>query len=104
MSLPVGITVNSYDDILIGDRDNCRILNYDNLGNFKMLFGKSGSGDGYFQAGRLHPAVDQFDRIFVTDYFQSCLQIFEADGTFISRLGAKSNSILNSEFHLLMVY
>lgn len=79
---------NSQRDLISVDSE-FHVNVYDSNGSNKFRFGGEGSGDGEFQThyldgdSTLHVCVDHQDRMIVSDYYGSTVQLFDTDGSFL---------------------
>jgi peptidylamidoglycolate lyase len=79
-NMPTDIAVNSKNDILVSDGyGNCRIVVFNDNGEFKFEFGKCGSGNGEFNTPH-GLALDSNDEIYVADRENNRVQKFTANG------------------------
>ena len=69
---------------------NNRIVKFDSVGNFIAAWGSKGTGPGEFNTPH-GLAIDDSGRVYVADRGISRVQVFDADGTFVSEW--KSNEI-----------
>jgi DNA-binding beta-propeller fold protein YncE len=83
---PLGVTVDSGDNIYISDTGNNRIQKFDSDGNFILTFGSFGNGDGEFDSPS-GVAVDSGDNIYVSDTGNNRIQKFNSNGEFILMWG-----------------
>jgi DNA-binding beta-propeller fold protein YncE len=103
---PSSITIDSLDNIFVGDSSNHRIQKFSLAGNFQLEFGTScfilvndpncvdpdgggplELGDGQFFGGP-DLAIDSFDNIYVADEVNNRIQKFNNTGGFLSKFGA----------------
>ncbi len=92
---PLGIIVNSQDQIIIADAGNSRIQICDHDGNCEA-FGSWGRAAGEF----INPhgvAVDSKDRIYTVDTHTNRVQIFDSKGNWISMFGSAGSAL--GQFH-----
>ena len=75
LSSPLGLAVDSFDNIIVADENNNRIAVFDSAGTFLLNFGSSGSGPGQFDEPN-GVAVTLNDRILVMDADNSRVQVF----------------------------
>ena len=77
---PAGIAIRG-DVLYITDQRNNRVQKMSTSGNFISKFGYSGSGDGQLNLPR-GIRLDIEGRVFVSEYSNHRVSVFEADGTF----------------------
>jgi len=85
LSLELIVLDRQHIESLTGTGQGARIQIFDMNGLFKRSFGERGIGDG--KLGK--PAgveVDSEGRIYVTDTYQQLVQVFDANGTFLTSL------------------
>ena len=84
---PVGLVVDSSDNIYVADWGNNRIQKFDSNGNFITKWGTPGTGDGQFNrpAGL---AIDSSGNILVVDEGNNRIQKFDSNGNFITKWGS----------------
>ena len=82
------IAVDSVGNLYVADISNDRIMVLNrNSGATIRTWGTTGSGDGQFN----HPAglaIDSNDRVYVTDLNNHNVQVFNSDGTFLTKWGS----------------
>ena len=85
-STPEAIALRG-DYMYIAESSNNRLQKIRATGNHEFIsqFGKGGSGDGEFSYPR-GICLDPEGRIFVSDYSNNRVQVFEADGTFACKI------------------
>ena len=87
---PLGIAIDSSENIYVVDSGNRRIQKFDSGGKFIKNIGKAGSGDGEFYIPR-YIAIDSFDNLYVTEEGSSMshtqIQKFNSEGNFILKFG-----------------
>lgn len=88
------VHVDPWDNLFVGDSQNCRVQKFDAQGKFMMLFGSQGNGPGQFGglSGPNGVAVDEDGYIYVTDTHtllggNNRVQKFDAKGHFIKAWG-----------------
>jgi DNA-binding beta-propeller fold protein YncE len=94
---PQGIVVNSKGNIFVADTQNDRVQIFNETGIFLNSFGTTSKSDkihgpqkGYF----LRPkalAVDSHDRIYVADFDNNRIQVFDENGEVLKSFGSKGN-------------
>ena len=80
---PMGIAVDSDDNLCVVDHFNDRVQKFDSAGTFVTKWGTSGIGDGEFD-GPVGIAVDNSDHVYVSDHYGSRIQKFSSSGGFIT--------------------
>jgi len=83
-SNPEGVAVWG-DTVYVCDSSNHRIQKLSTSGNFISKFGVNGSGEGQFSYPR-GICIDLEGKMFVADYSNNRIQMFEPDVTFVSML------------------
>jgi DNA-binding beta-propeller fold protein YncE len=80
---PVGITVDSNNEVYVVDNENHRVQKFTSNGDFITKWGTFGSGNGQFRG----PYGIAFDRdtkgVYVSDHGIGNIQIFTQDGQFL---------------------
>ncbi|XP_033113739.1 tripartite motif-containing protein 2-like isoform X1 [Anneissia japonica] len=87
---PCFIAINSHDELYVTDNENNRVQVFTTDGQFIRTFGRTGTGDGEFKSPR-GIACDQDDRVLVSS--NNRLQLFNRDGTFVSRIDEKEDAL-----------
>ena len=87
---PVGLAVDSSNNVYVADLSNDRIEEFDSNGNYLTQWGGYGSGNGQFilPAG---VAVDSSNNIYVTDSRNYRVQKFDANGNYLIQWGGYGN-------------
>jgi sugar lactone lactonase YvrE len=88
---PTDVAIGRNGDIYVadghanggGDGGNARIVQFDRNGAFIRAWGRKGMGPGEFDMPH-DLAIDSHDRLFVADRQNNRIQIFEADGRYVS--------------------
>lgn len=86
-STPLGIAVDSNDNIFVVDQGNYRIQKFDSAGTYVTQWGSNGTGNGQFQYP-IGIAVDSNDNVFVVDQTRDDVQKFQNDGTYVTKFGS----------------
>ncbi|MGB9940271.1 6-bladed beta-propeller [Methanosarcina sp.] len=81
---PIGIDVDSLDNIYVADFGNHRIQKFDSNGNFITRWGSEGTGTGQFKYPR-DVAVDSSDNVYVAEERNNRIQKFDSNGNFINQ-------------------
>jgi streptogramin lyase len=88
---PYGVAVDSNGKIYVTDKGNNRVQVFDTDGTHDFNIGKndntSGTGDGEFD-GPFGIEVDNNGKIYVVEYNNNRVQVFNADGTYFSQFGS----------------
>ncbi|HET8861917.1 MAG TPA: hypothetical protein VFM94_01545 [Solirubrobacterales bacterium] len=79
---PMGIAVDGNSNIWVADRENNRIVKFDEAGNFLMQFGTTGTGNGQFKDPR-GIAISSNGTIWVSEVGNKRVQAFNSQGEFI---------------------
>ena len=96
-SLPVGIAVDTSNNVYVADNQNHRIQKFDSSGTFLTKWGSFGTGDGQFS----HPwgiAQDAAGNVYVADSSNHRIQKFDSSGTFLTKWGSQGSS--DGQFNL----
>ncbi len=93
---PLGIAINSSNNIYVADLDNNRIQKFDSNGTFILMWGSSGSTNGKFNKPQ-DVAVDNLSNVYVTDQDNNRVQKFDSNGIFILSWGSIGNG--NGQFN-----
>jgi DNA-binding beta-propeller fold protein YncE len=82
---PAGVAVSKSGHIYVADGyGNSRVVKFSPEGKFIKAWGKKGSGPGEFNLPHAI-AVGADDRIYVTERLNSRVQIFDADGNYLTQ-------------------
>src|SRR5688572_22029330 len=89
--LPTELALDSQGNSYVIDGGNHRVQKFDRDGNFLLMWGDSGAGDGQFmfQASPAHYGsitVDKDGYVYVTDHHNR-VQKFDTNGTFLMKFG-----------------
>ena len=85
--VPIGIAVDSADNVYVVDNDNNRVQKFDSNGNFITTWGSEGSAVGQFKVP-IGIAVDSAGNAYVTDFYENSIQKFDSNGNFITTWGS----------------
>jgi tripartite motif-containing protein 71 len=96
---PHTLAVDHQGNVYLSDSSlNPRILKYDPQGKFLLQWGSKGSGNGQFEFAPTDPntgpgtgfiAVDVQGNLYVSDGYNSRVQKFDPNGTFLAKWGSK---------------
>ena len=81
---PLGLTVDSENNIYVTDISLSRIQKFTSDGEFISQWGETGKGDGQFDSP-WGIAIDNEDNVYVSEMFNDRIQKFTSDGEFITR-------------------
>jgi len=84
---PIGIDVDSSDNVYVADFGNHRIQKFDGNGNLITKWGSFGTGNGQFNYPR-DVAVDSSDNVYVAEERNNRIQKFDSNGNFIFQWGS----------------
>lgn len=82
---PIGIASDGKGNLYVVDRENNRVLKFDESGKFLMQFGSAGSANGQFNEPR-EIAVSAAGNIWVSELGNKRLQQFTPSGVFIRKI------------------
>ena len=83
---PVGVAVDSLDNVYVVDRNNHRIQKFDVDHNHLLSWGSVGTAEGAFNLPNWI-AVDASDNVYVVDQGNNRVQVFDSTGTFSTTWG-----------------
>jgi sugar lactone lactonase YvrE len=92
---PVGVAVDSSNNVYVTDNGNNRIQKFDQNGNYLLQWGGSGNGNGKFS----YPsgiAVDSNNNVYVADSFNQRIQKFDSNGNYLLQWGSSGSG--NGQF------
>lgn len=98
-SSPQGVAINSKGSIYVSDTENNRVQIFNRDGIFLSSFGvksRDESEEGVQRGNFKRPkslAIDSKDRLFVLDYDNHRIQIFDEHGVFLNELGEKGDGM-----------
>lgn len=95
--MPIGIGIDSSDNIYVSDAALNRIQKFDSNGNYLLQFGSAGSGNGQFNMP--YSVIYDSNFIFVSDGMNSRVQKFDLSGNYISQFG--SNGTGDGQFQMI---
>ena len=84
---PVGIAVDSVDNVYVVDQYNHRIQKFDSSGNYLDQLGSYGTDEGHFN----YPSdvvADSANNIYVVEHQSARVQKFDANGNFLTKWGS----------------
>jgi sugar lactone lactonase YvrE len=84
---PVGIAIDSANDLYVADSGNNRIQKFNSAGTFVTKWGTMGTGNGEFNAPQ-GVAVDTVGTVYVGDTGNNRVQLFSNTGTFLEVCGS----------------
>ena len=82
----VPITVN-LNNVYVADLNNDRIQKFDDLGNFLLKWGASGTGNGQFKKP-YGVAIDGLNNVYIVDKDNHRVQKFDSNGSFLFTWGS----------------
>ncbi len=91
-SSPTGLAVDRSGQLYVIDAGNSRIQKLDSNGNFLLMWGSDGSGDGQFYFTKYQIAslaVDSAGNVYVTDSGNYRVQKFDSAGKFLAKWGTE---------------
>jgi DNA-binding beta-propeller fold protein YncE len=108
LSLPVAVAVDRHGDLYVVDAGHNRLQKFDQDGRFLTMWGGEGDGPGQFRFRRpdrcddreqefCEPdvgggvAVDGEDNVYVADYGNARVQVFDRDGRLRRRWGSEGS-------------
>ena len=91
--VPVGVAADVEGNIYVMDTNNFRIQKFDSKGNFLLMWGSQGSGEGKFgdslDAHDGHLAVDRQGNVYVVDLKNVRIQKFDSNGNYLTQWGTE---------------
>jgi streptogramin lyase len=87
---PIGIAIDSSNNVYVGDAGNDRIQKFDSSGGFTTKWGNTGASAGQFNDLQ-SVDVDSSDNVYAVDFTNSNVQVFSSTGTFIRSFGKGVN-------------
>ncbi len=94
-SNPTGLAVDPSGNLYVIDAANRRIQKLDGDGNFLLMWGSEGSGDGQFYFVKYQiagVAVDSAGNVYVTDSGNYRVQKFDSAGKFLTKWGTEGSA------------
>jgi sugar lactone lactonase YvrE len=102
-NLPTDVAFASNGDVYVSDGyGNARVVKYSRDGKYLLHWGKRGSGPGEFQLPH-NIVVDARDRVYVTDRDNRRVEVFNANGKFLTEwrdTGGVSALALTGDQHI----
>jgi DNA-binding beta-propeller fold protein YncE len=102
-NLPTDVAFASNGDIYVSDGyGNPRVVKYSREGKYLLQWGKRGSGPGEFQLPH-NIVVDARDRVYVTDRDNRRVEVFDAQGKFLTEwrdIGGVSALAITGDQHI----
>jgi sugar lactone lactonase YvrE len=95
---PTHIAVDGSDNVYVSDFGNSRVQKFDRNGNFIIMWGSYGVGDGQF-VDPVGIAADKDNYIYVGDQANDRIQKFDANGNFVINWGSEGDK--NGQFYFL---
>jgi sugar lactone lactonase YvrE len=94
---PIGLAVDRQGDVYVSDAANNFVQKFDANGKFLLQWGKTGKGEGEFSFSGSGPtagflAVDKDGNLYVSDCYNSRVQVFDPDGKFLRSFGTEPGS------------
>ena len=83
---PIGVAIDSSDNIYVVDSGNNRVQKFNSQGTFIIAWGATGSDEGQFNSPQ-GIAIDSDDAVYVADWFNDRIQKFDSNGNFIATWG-----------------
>lgn len=83
---PMGVAIDSSENVYVADMNNERIQKFDSSGNFILEWGSPGNGDGELNSP-MGVAVDSTSNVYVADMNNNRIQKFDSAGTFLGWWG-----------------
>ena len=93
--VPVGVAADAEGNIYVMDSNNFRVQKFDSEGNFLLMWGSEGSGEGQFggilDAHQGHLAVDTQGNVYVIDLKNLRIQKFDSHGDYLTQWGTEGD-------------
>ena len=93
LDVPVGVAIDAEGNAYVMDTNNFRVQKFDSKGNFLLMWGSEGSGEGQFSdsldAHDGHLAVDTQGNIYVIDLKNVRIQKFDSNGSYLTQWGTE---------------
>ena len=93
---PVGIAVDSSNNVYVADFDNSRVEKFDSNGNYLTQWGSLGTNNGQFYYAE-GVAVDSSNNVYVADFDNSRVEKFDSNGNYLTQWGSYGSG--NGQFH-----
>ena len=88
---PVGIAIDSSNNLYVADGGNNRIQKFNSAGTFVTKWGTAGTGNGEFNSPQ-GVSVDSVGTVYVADSGNNRAQLFSNTGTFIEVVGSAGSA------------
>jgi streptogramin lyase len=85
MQRPIGVAIDGSGNVWVLDRENNRVMKFDETGKFLMQFGSLGSANGQFNDPR-GIAVSPDGVVWVSEFGNKRVQAFNSKGEFIRKI------------------
>jgi DNA-binding beta-propeller fold protein YncE len=93
--VPVGVDADAEGNIYVMDANHFRVQKFDSQGNFLLMWGSEGSGEGQFgdilDAHEGHLAVDTQGNVYVIDLKNLRIQKFDSNGNYLTQWGTEGD-------------
>ena len=96
--VPADIATDAQGNLYVVDAENDRIQVLDSDGNFLLMWGETGNGEGQFNFARSDGnyigavALDDEGNVYVADNVNQRIQKFDANGNFLMQWGSKGTA------------
>ena len=93
LDAPVGVAADAQGNLYVMDTNNFRVQKFDSQGNFQLMWGSEGSGEGQFgdilDAHEGHLAIDTQANVYVIDLKNIRIQKFDSNGNYLTQWGTE---------------